>query len=49
VLFVACEKKEGEGDSYMGLLHILRGGGRLCGDIARIGILHIFTDTTHYS
>jgi len=42
-------KKEGEGDSYVGILHILRGGGRLCGDIARIGILHIFLESTHFS
>jgi len=49
VLLLACEKKEGEGGSYQGILHILRGGGRLCGDIALIGILHIFSDSTHFS
>jgi len=49
MLFLACEKKEGNRDSYVGILHILRGGGRLCGDIAQIGILHIFSASTHFS
>jgi len=47
VLFLACEKKEENGESYMGILHILRGGGRQCGDIAHVVILHIFSESTH--
>jgi len=31
------------GVSYMGIVHIWRGGGRLCGDIVQIEISHIFS------
>jgi len=49
-MFLACEKQRGERGEllYMGIMHILRGGGRLCGDIARIGILHIFSDINNF-
>jgi len=40
VLYLASEKKEGEGDSYMWILHIFQMLGAGCGDIALIVYLN---------
>jgi len=52
VLYLACKKKEGEGDSYMGILHMFRCWGKVVwGYCTDCSIAHFFTlsRSAHFS